>query len=120
MINFIDEDGYSDFVSMIGEGFDTGLPEKINYSHLLRFASLKWEFSVTVRYQKARTVTAFFPGAVTTFRLPRARARKREPNINRTHTRPQDTKRALTCEKLLRTAHKAPKETELSSPKGRP
>lgn len=31
-----------------------------------------------------------------------------------------DTKCALTCEKSLRTAHKAPKETELSPPKGRP
>lgn len=29
MINFIDENGYSDFVSMISEGFDTGLPEKM-------------------------------------------------------------------------------------------
>ena len=29
MINFIDENGYSDFVSMISEGFDTGIPEKM-------------------------------------------------------------------------------------------
>lgn len=61
----------------------------INYSHLLRFASLKWEFSVTIRYPKARTVTSTFPGAVTTFRLPLVRTRKYEPNINRTHARPQ-------------------------------
>ena len=51
-------------------GMITETSEFINYSHLLCFASLKWEFSVTVRYPKARTVTSFFPGAVTTFRLP--------------------------------------------------
>lgn len=92
----------------------------INYSHLLCFASLKWEFSVAIRYPKARTVTSTFLGAVTTFRLPLVRTRKHEPDINGTRARPQDTKRALTCEKSLRTVHKAPKETELSSPKGRP
>ena len=73
---------------------------RINYSHLLCFASLKWEFSVTVRYPKARTVTSTFPGAVTTFQLPRARTRKHEPDINRTPARPQDTKTRLNLRKI--------------------
>lgn len=51
-------------------GIATTLVPQINYSHLLRFASLKWEFSVAARYPKARIVTSTFPGAVTTFRLP--------------------------------------------------
>ena len=51
-------------------GFDGLAYVEINYSHLLRFASLKWELSVAVRYPKARTVTLTFPGVMTTFRLP--------------------------------------------------